>query len=86
MKRRYQRLSAPFLAGAAFLCVSMGGCISSGTVQVGKDAKPVADRIARHYNAYVTADTAIDEGERADRLRSMRLLQNVLDKAAELGN
>ena len=86
MKRRRMFLSAPFLAGAAFLCVSMGGCVSAGTVQVGKDAKPVADRIAKNYNAYVNADATIGDGERGDRLRDMRLLQSVLDKAAALGN
>lgn len=86
MKRRRLFLSAPFLVGAAIIATGMGGCVSAGSIQVGKDGKPVADRIAKHYNAYVTADTAIDEGERTDRLRSMRLLQRVLDQAAELGN
>jgi hypothetical protein len=86
MKRRRKFLCAPMLAGAAFLCVSMTGCVGSGTIQVGRDAKPVADRIARNYSVYVNKDTSIDDGERADRLRDMRLLQSVLDKAAELGN
>lgn len=86
MKRRRKLLSAPVLAGAAFLCVSMGGCVSQETAQVGVVSKPVADRIARHYNGYVTADATISEGERGDRLRDMRLLQSLLDNAAALGH
>lgn len=84
MKRRRNRLSAPFLAGAAILATGMTGCIGPADGSTARAVKPALDEILPQYVEYVNADPTLTDYYKTSRAQSARLVKLNIDKAAEL--
>lgn len=77
-------LSAPFLTGAAFLCVSMGGCIGPMDGRTARVIKPAVDEIVPEYINYVKNDPSLSEYYKMSKTQSAELVKLNVDTAAKL--